>query len=400
MLVFRIKNGLRWRARLAAKAVLDGIELMKFCALYPIALFYRNRGVWIIADRGTDAGDNGFHLFRYLRAQDPSRPVYFIISKASADLKKAAPCGNIIYHRSLKHYLYFIAADVRISSHFMGCSPRRDFYARNRRFLPLPGKTVFLQHGVIQCDLKALYADKTKLDLFICGAGPEYDYVRTQFGYRHGEVRYTGLARYDQLHAFKTKKQILIMPTWRMSVVNYGYGGGAVAETEYMKRWNALLNHTRLLAAADRAGVTLLFYPHYELQKYRDQFVSACSRVIIADPAQYDVQTLLKESALLVTDYSSVHFDFGYMKKPCLYYQFDPEDFFGRHYGRGYFDFQTMGFGEVTENEEELVDLILEAIEHGFPEKETYRQRCAAFFPLHDQNNCRRIYDEILQLAP
>lgn len=394
----RLKIGLRWRVRNAVRKIGDLFEFLKYYALYPFALPYRRRGIWLVSERGTDARDNGFHMFRYIREHDPSRPVYYVITDDSPDRENLAPFGNLIRFGSLKHYLYFIAAQVRIGTHFMGYAPNRRFYTYNRDRICLPGKTVFLQHGVIQCDLRQLHADKTGLDLFICGAAPEYEYVRSAFGYREGVVRYTGLARYDRLYDFGIKKQILIMPTWRRTLNERRLAENTIAGSDFAKRWNALLHDETLLAAAERAGVTIVFYPHYELQRDLDQFASPSPNVVIADFAHYDVQTLLRESALLVTDYSSVHFDFGYMKKPCVYYQFDADAFFTQHYARGYFDPETMGFGEVTDDAETLTALIVGYIESGFAPKALYLQRCAAFFPLHDKNNCRRIYEEILRL--
>ncbi|MBR4728058.1 MAG: CDP-glycerol glycerophosphotransferase family protein [Clostridia bacterium] len=213
-------------------------------------------------------------------------------------------------------------------------------------------------------------------------------------------VRYTGFARYDHLHDLQTKKQILIMPTWRKSLARMAYSGKSIADTEFIRRWNSLLNNRTLLDAAEQAGVDILFYPHYELQKFLGLFSSAGKNVTIADALHYDVQPLLKESALLVTDYSSVHFDFAYMKKPCVYYQFDPDAFFTQQYRKGYFDFETMGFGEVTDSEDALCGILIDYIRNGFAENEKFKQRCAAFFPLHDKNNCRRIYEEILRLDP
>lgn len=42
---------------------------------------------------------------------------------------------------------------------------------------------------------------------------------------------------------------------------------------------------------------------------------------------KYDVQQLLKESLLLITDYSSVFFDMMYMNKPVIFYQFDENQY-------------------------------------------------------------------------
>ena len=40
-----------------------------------------------------------------------------------------------------------------------------------------------------------------------------------------------------------------------------------------------------------------------------------------------DVQKLIKESKLMITDYSSVAFDFSFLNKPVIYYQFDRNEF-------------------------------------------------------------------------
>ncbi|MBR4728057.1 MAG: CDP-glycerol glycerophosphotransferase family protein [Clostridia bacterium] len=137
-------------------------ELLKYYLLYPLAAIYRKRDIWIIAERGMDARDNGFHLFRYIRETDPSREVYYIISKKSPDRKHVEPYGNVVDYRSLKHYLLFIAAKVKISTHIMGFSPHRGFYSRMINRLRLPGKTVFLQHGVTQSDIRQLYAKRAR----------------------------------------------------------------------------------------------------------------------------------------------------------------------------------------------------------------------------------------------
>lgn len=39
-------------------------EFIKYYVLYPFAVLkYRNRDIWIVAERGMDARDNGYHFF-------------------------------------------------------------------------------------------------------------------------------------------------------------------------------------------------------------------------------------------------------------------------------------------------------------------------------------------------
>ena len=44
---------------------------------------------------------------------------------------------------------------------------------------------------------------------------------------------------------------------------------------------------------------------------------------------------LFNECSIFITDYSSIHFDVAFLKKPIIYYQFDKEYFFKKHYQLG-----------------------------------------------------------------
>lgn len=106
----------------------------------------------------------------------------------------------------------------------------------------------------------------------------------------------------------------------------------------------------------------------------------------------YDVQTLLMRCSLLITDYSSVFFDVGYMEKPVIYYQFDLEDFRKYHYQESYFTAEKHGFGPVARTEEEVMEALYECAGNDFRVQEEYRNRLEAFFPVRDENNCERTY--------
>ena len=195
------------------------------------------------------------------------------------------------------------------------------------------------------------------------------------------------------------------MPTWRQyieqllsendSIVNYG----DFVQTNYYKKYNDLLNNVELQNILSQNNIELIFYPHHNVQKMAKCFKTTSKNIKIASKENYDVATLLKESKLLITDYSSVFFDFAYMQKPMIYYQFDEEEFFAKHYKKGYFDYRDDGFGSVVTKEKDLIEKIQKVIQNNFEMEEKYKKRIDGFFPLHDRRNCERIVNVIENMS-
>ncbi len=372
-------------------------QIVVFFLLHPVAwVLYHRRTIYLFSERGYDARDNGFYMFRFFREEHPELESYYIIDPSSADYDKVGQYGASVAYRSIRHYLLYIAAQYKISTHIMGCASDHNLFEQLSRFYKGKGRQIFLQHGVTKDDIEGLYQERAKLDIFICGAKPEYDFVVSHFHYRNGEVKYTGLARYDGLQHFETKRQILLMPTWRYYLM--GASEEQFRSSMYYEHWNRLMRDRSLQDSLEYFDMQLIFYPHYEIQEYISCFETESSRIKIADFNHYDVQTLLKESMLLVTDYSSVFFDFAYMGKPCIYYQFDEEKFFAEHYHRGYFDYRKMGFGPVCTEHDSCVKAIIRQIENACMTEDEYKSRMKDFFPLHDDRNCERIFKEIAAL--
>lgn len=383
--------------RLIERFFNDFIEFIKCIFIFPFAVLLSLRNdIFLISERGFDARDNGFHFFKYLRTNFPNLKVFYVIDKKSVDFKKVNVFGNIIGYRSVYHYLYFIAAKYKISTHIMGYSPNWKFYNKYQKFLKFPGKRIFLQHGIIKDDLTGLYYEKTHLDLFICGALPEYNYILSNFHYPNNIVRYTGLARFDNLNRYKTDNYILVMPTWRVYLQTQTKKG--FLDSEYYKNWNSLLNNLELHEILLRNEMKLIFYPHIEMQKFIDNFSTKYENFAIVGFENSEVQELLKNAKMLITDYSSVFFDFAYMKKPIIFYQFDEKTFFRNHYSRGYFNYRNSNFGDVVTTEIELLVSVKEVIKKNFVLDDSVFSAVSSFFSIHDNNNCERIFKEILEL--
>lgn len=385
------------------KDILSGFTML---ASLPYALYLKikRKNMWLICEDYNEARDNGYWLYKYIREKHPEEDVVYAINPKSVDFPKVNALGEVIPYGGYKHWAYYLSASVNISSQ-KGGKPNAAVCYLLEVYGILKNKRVFLQHGVIENDLAFLHYKNTKMRLFFCGAKKEYDFVCNKFGYPEGYVKYTGLARFDTLHQYEVKKnQILIMPTWRKwiaipSSISADFDDvSSFTNTEYFQTWSKVLNDPEIAKWLEDFGMKIIFFPHRNMQRFLDYFVTSSKNITIADWKEFDVQTLLKESAFLITDYSSIFNDFAYMRKPMLYYQFDYQKFREGQYGEGYFSFERDGFGPVCYSHEELKKQLKQAIDNSLKNPEIYQKREEDFFSLWDNKNCERNYEEIKKI--
>ena len=369
--------------------------LIKFTVCKFLSMFYNEKEtkkMWIFSERGTDARDNAYIMYKYVKDKYPSINAKYIIDRNSSDLYKLQQYNkkDIIYYRTLKHYIYILKAKLLISTHIMGFAPEMNLFYRLDKFafFHLRGKRVFLQHGITKDKMK-FYTD---IDLFIAGAKPEYEFLKKNYPQYLHSIKYTGFPRFDRL-IDNYKNQILLMPTWRINLQYEKF-----ENSEYFKKYNELINNTTLFKILEENNYRLIFYPHHEIQKHIHTFSSKSNNIIIANKEEYDVQKLLIESKILITDYSSVFFDFGYMKKNIIYYQFDETEYRKQHYEQGYFDYYRDGFGPVFKDEKSVVFEIKNIINKEFDISKKYLNNINSFFEFNDHENSCREMKELMKL--
>ena len=209
-------------------------------------------------------------------------------------------------------------------------------------------------------------------------------------------MKLLGFSRFDQLIDVEIDKSIiLVMPTWRNWLARESSDNKNLDfnNTVYFQKWNELLNSKELGDLLDKFDKRILFYPHRNMQKYLSYFSTSSQRIEIADWREYDIQDVLKKAALMVTDYSSVFFDFAYMLKPVIFYQFDEEEFRARQYSEGYLDYHKTNLGLWTDSLDGVLDYLKKSLNENIPQ--TKEEDIKEDFPVRDNNNSRRIYEAI-----
>lgn len=351
--------------------------------------FMINKDIWLFYDRPTFADDNAEQLFKYSVKKDDGSKKYFIINKDSPDFKRLKEFdSHIVPFGSFKHKFLYLFAKKIISSQITK-SLIHPFIFKNNIIYNGISKFdfYFIQHGVILHDLSS-WINKYSLNLrlFVTSSDLERDsIVDDNYNYSGEVVQTLGLARYDSL-VDDAKKEILFIPTWRRKLDTEDQ----LIKSDYLASLNSFLNNKKLLNYLKEKGYKLVFRPHPQLWDFIHLFKINKEVRISEEP----YQEMFRDASLMITDYSSVFFDFAYLKKPIIYYQRDEFDEF--HYDEGYYNYETMGFGKVINNEEDLVNKIIEYVENDCKMEEEYKKRVEKFFKYTDKNNCKRTYEWML----
>lgn len=386
---------------------------------------YKDKRIWIFMDLPYSADDNAFQLFKYaVETNDKDIEKYFAISKhdyevkdveimankyqsssrmfkirrllglgnPSSEYQKVADIGFDIAYRSIRHRLYALFAEVIISS-----NPNNNIiypFWGNFPFLSglVKSKTVFLQHGVTKDDTSSWLNKYDKnLDMIVTVSDKErQSFIDYNYGYDEDSVKVLGFPRFDKLEKLEDKKEIIVMPTWRRQYNNLD--DEDFAKTKFFQAFNNLLNDARLIRFLDSRGYKLVFKPHPNLNKFihlfnRNDYVAFIDR---------SYSEIFNHSSLMITDYSSVFFDFAYLEKPLIYYQYGRDYHFDAE--SGYFDYETMGFGPVAHNHKELQHAIIDAVLNECEMEDVYKERVDEFFKFRDEENSKRVYEAIREM--
>lgn len=176
----------------------------------------------------------------------------------------------------------------------------------------------------------------------------------------------------------KKKKIILYAPTYRdnQHQVGLGYTYKTEVDFDYLKEQ---LEEEYIILFRSH----WLVAENFDFNKYKG---------FIYDVSSYDdINDLYIISDLLITDYSSVFFDFANLKKPILFYMYDLEEY--RDDIRGfYLDVEDLP-GPIIKNEKELIKCIKNVNNFYNKKYQTFNKK---FNYLDDGNASKRVVESVI----
>lgn len=409
---FSIAQGMKAKIR---RAFLSIFIIGESIITIPYSLFLRvshglarlktaKNPIWLVSDRASAAGDNGEVLFDYINTlPEVHERVYFVLHKKSADYQRVSDIGEVIHHGSLRHLLLFLSAEKIISSH-ADTEVTNPFSRQLDRFVGLFNhEFIFLQHGVIRHDHSTwLNRYNKNIKLFVTSSDIEKkSIINKPYHYLTEQIALTGLPRFDRL-ASAPKNKLIVAPTFRNFLIKNRLNkngersyDNSFKASEYYNFYNRFINDQRIGSALKKAGMKGELYLHPVFKAQIHDFTDNSDFQVMGYP--YDYNKAFREGNMLVSDYSSVVFDFAYLKKPILYAQFDKEKFYKGHTfpKSDFFEDDKHGFGIICSSYEELVSETINTILQSCEMPKKYKTRVESYFRYNDTNNSKRVYAAI-----
>lgn len=176
-----------------------------------------------------------------------------------------------------------------------------------------------------------------------------------------------------------SKKIILYAPTYRSNQHESGTGYVYKEEVDFEKLQKQLGNEFIILFRAH-----YFIKNHFEFDKYKG-FVYDVSEID-------DINELYIISDILITDYSSVFFDYANLKRPIIFHMYDLEYYRDESNGF-YIDLQELP-GKITKTDEELIKAIKETNRFSYNKK--YKEFNKKYNYLDDGEASKRVVGEII----
>ena len=181
----------------------------------------------------------------------------------------------------------------------------------------------------------------------------------------------------------KDKKIILYAPTWRDNQYHDNNEYKFATEMDFDKMHKELGDE-----------YTLIVKFHYLVKENIDW--SRYDNFVIECDAEWDIQELYLISDMMITDYSSVMFDYSILKRPMIFFAYDLDNY--KNNLRGfYFDMFEEVPGPICQTNEEMIKFIKNYTEEDYQTQfgEKYKKWSEKFNPFDDGNASKKVIELI-----
>ncbi|MGL4820411.1 MAG: CDP-glycerol glycerophosphotransferase family protein, partial [Bacilli bacterium] len=289
-------------------------------------LIYGNKNIILIGEKvGTSANDNGYWFYKYCREVHGDQNCYFVIDKKSPDYHNVKKLGNCVQFYSFKHVMLSMFSKFVISSD--NCNFLLPSTIKHLR----RSKRIFIQHGVVLTGKvdHVYHASKDYAEWIVTTNPFESSIIRRHFGFGSNQILEYGLSRFDTFDSCTDKKQVFCSFTWRKNILTKEQ----LLASAYWERIQSLIHNRHLHAFLVKHNITFHLCLHPRTSQMLTEFTTEerasiqpqCANIKVINFNETDIRQEINQSSVILTDYSSIMFDFAYLKKPIINYLFQEQ---------------------------------------------------------------------------
>jgi CDP-glycerol glycerophosphotransferase (TagB/SpsB family) len=194
---------------------------------------------------------------------------------------------------------------------------------------------------------------------------------------------------YDRAkNAFVNKKQkvIVYMPTHRESATSIGIAPSPLMPLDFVSL-NTFCSENNFLMVVKLHPFVMQFQSDFSPPEGYSN--------IVFHTAMGDIYPLLKYTDVLVTDYSSIYFDFLLLDRPIVFYNYDFEEY-SSNMGGFFYDYEENAPGLKVKTQSDMQEAILQSLNWKDPFTVQRKQVLKRFHTYQDEHSSKRIIDAIL----
>lgn len=254
---------------------------------------------------------DAYTLFKYLRNNN-IKTKYIVLN--DYDLEDDLKNKDIIFVKNkwefiFKH-LFLILSSQAICTSF-GLFDGLDEIFKNCKSFDY----IFIEHGVtyFNSSVLKLFSSKTYNKILV-PTKITYDLYKKNNHFDEKDMILSGLPRWDNLSKTNKKhNRIFVFFSWRKAFLN-----GPNCAIKYVDKIIKILDFICNIIPSD---IEICFAWHHEILKNKIAVKKVNERIKLIDTKK--ISSIINKSDLLITDFSSVSFDYFYLSKPVIYYRFD-----------------------------------------------------------------------------
>lgn len=297
-----------------------------------------NNYIWLFGENlGKTANNNSFYMWKYIINNEsyPSLKSYIILEKNQKNKSIYKSMNEleqkyVVWRNSWKHLKLFFHADMFfVSLSFRDIQPDKIGFKSFKPLLTRP--LVYLQHGVCaikQLGYKSNYANNCLFKFVYYNP-----YMKEKFqsvnGFKEYQLfngivqpRYIEMVKRAQRRAEHEGIKILWFLTWRE------YFGNNWATNNFLKKIESIIKHKEIKKFLENGKNSLTICLHDKFNSTQAKILKEAvknSEVKLVAPQSMDIMQTIIDNDVLITDYSSIAFEFTFLKKPVILYQPDFE---------------------------------------------------------------------------